>query len=140
MWAIWRTIRKLSAAELLSLLAWFVALGALRYRIPYGVSHRDEAFYSAMPYSFLIGNQPYVDERLVHQNAAILLMPLYRLYLAVAGSADGIILFNRYLYLVYIGFTSLLAWRLLRRIVNFSSACCATPPSAREPESPSPWT
>src|SRR6478609_11255676 len=113
MWALWSRIRRLTASETLAVLAWLVALGVLRYRIPYGVSHRDEAFYSAMPYSFLIGNQPYLDERTVHQNAGILLMPLYRLYLALAGSTDGIILFNRYLYLAYMTFASLLAWRLV---------------------------
>ena len=125
MWAIWRKIRQLSSTELLSLISWLGALAVLRYRIPYGVNHRDEAFYSAMPYSFLIGNQPYIDERTVHQNAGLLLLPLYRLYLSLAGSSDGIILFNRYLYLVYIGFTSFLAYRLVRRIVNFSAACWA---------------
>jgi len=122
---VWSKIRGLSATEVVSLLAWFVALGTLRYRIPYGVSQRDEAFYSAMPYSFLIGNQPYLDERTVHQNAGILLLPFYRLYLAVEGSSDGIILFNRYLYLAYMGFCSLLVYRLVARIANFSSACWA---------------
>jgi hypothetical protein len=125
MWGIWSKIRRLSPTELVALLAWLGALGTLRYRIPYGVSHRDEAFYSAMPYSFLIGNQPYLDERTVHQNAGILLMPLYRLYLAVEGSADGIILFNRYLYLVYMGFCSLLVCRFVARVANFSTACWA---------------
>ncbi|HKO53951.1 MAG TPA: hypothetical protein VJV79_39860 [Polyangiaceae bacterium] len=110
---------------MIAALAWLAALGTLRYRIPYGVSHRDEAFYSAMPYSFLIGNQPYFDERAIHQNAGILLMPFYRMYLAVAGSADGIILFNRYLYLTYVGFCSLLVYRLIARITSFSSACWA---------------
>jgi len=125
MWALWSRIRKLSVADVAGLLAWLAALGALRYRIPFGVSHHDEAFYSAMPYSFLIGNQPYFDERAIHQNAGILLLPLYRLYLAVAGSADGIILFNRYLYLSYVGFCSLLVCRFVTRITNFSSACWA---------------
>jgi hypothetical protein len=125
MWAIWSRIRKLSPTEIVALLAWLFALGALRYRIPYGVSHRDEAFYSALPYSFLLGNQPYLDERTIHQNAGILLLPFYRLYLAAAGSADGIMLFNRYLYLAYVAFSSFLAYRLVARIVNFSSACWA---------------
>ncbi|HEX2674487.1 MAG TPA: hypothetical protein VHM25_26610 [Polyangiaceae bacterium] len=111
--------------ERISACAWLGALGVLRYRLPYGVDHTDEAFYSALPYSFLIGNQPYLDERTVHQNAGILLMPMYRLYLALAGSTDGIILFNRYLYLAYVTFTSLLAWRLVSRITNFSTACWA---------------
>ena len=122
---LWSRIRKLSATEITAAVAWLLALGALRYRLPYGVSHRDEAFYSAMPYSFLIGNRPYFDERTIHQNAGVLLLPFYRLYLAVAGSADGIILFNRYLYLTYVGFCSLLVYRLVARITNFSSACWA---------------
>ncbi|HYQ00756.1 MAG TPA: hypothetical protein VER96_18905 [Polyangiaceae bacterium] len=120
-----RRIRQLSGTETVSLLSWLGALGTLRYRIPYGVCHTDEAFYSALPYSFLIGNRPYLDERTVHQNAGILLVPLYRLYLAIAGSSDGIILFNRYLYLTYVAVASLLTWRLVRRIANFSSGCWA---------------
>ncbi len=80
MWAIRSRVRRLSATEKVGVLAWLLALGTLRYRIPYGVSHRDEAFYSAMPYSFLIGNRPYLDERAIHQNAGILLLPFYRLY------------------------------------------------------------
>ena len=123
--ALWQRFRQMTATELIGLLAWLIALGVLRYRIPYGVSHRDEAFYSAMPYSFLLGNQPFWDERATHQNAGILLMPLYRLYLSLAGSADGIVLFNRYLYLVYVSFTSVLVCRLLTRIANFTSACWA---------------
>ena len=118
-------IRKLSIAERVGVLAWLVALGTLRYRIPYGVSHRDEAFYSAMPYSFLIGNQPFFDERAIHQSAGTLLLPIYRAYLALTGSADGIILFNRYLYLLCIGFCSVLAHRLLVRFTSFASACWA---------------
>ena len=123
--ALWSKVRELSRTEIIAALAWLFALGVLRYRIPYGVSHREEAFYSAMPYSFLIGNQPYFDERAIHQSAGILLMPLYWLYLAVARSADGIILFNRYLYFIYVGVCSLLVCRLVARIANFSSACWA---------------
>src|SRR6185369_3712244 len=125
MWAWWRKIRRLSVPESISACAWLGALGVLRYRIPYGVDHTDEAFYSALPYSFLIGSQPYLDERAIHQNAGILLMPLYRLYLALAGSADGILLFNRYLYLTYVAFCSLLVIRLVSRIANLASACWA---------------
>lgn len=122
---LWRRIGQLSATELVGVAAWLVALGTLRYRIPYGVSHRDEAFYSAMPYSFLIGNQPYFDERTIQQSAGTLLLPAYRVYLAVVGSADGIVLFNRYLYLLCIGCCSLLVHRLLVRITSFTSACWA---------------
>ncbi len=97
MWSRISRFSEVSKADLAAAVAWAIAAFALLHRLPYGVSHGDEAFYSAMPYSFAIGNRPYFDELAIHQNAGILLVPLYRIYLAIAGSADGIILFNRYL-------------------------------------------
>ncbi len=113
------------AATIAAACAWLIALGVLRYRLPYGAGNRDEAFYSAMPYSFLLGNQPYVDELALHQNAGILMMPFFRVYLAIAGSADGIILFNRYLYLAYVSVCSLVTFRLARRLTGSATACSA---------------
>ena len=117
------SLRRLSIAERVALLAWLLTAAALLVRLPFGVSHRDEAFYSAMPYSFLIGNQPYVDELAIHQNAGLLLMPFFRLYLALTGSADGLILFNRVLYFLCLGLTSFAAYRFVRRIADFGTAC-----------------
>ena len=113
------------AATIAAACAWFIGLALLRYRLPYGAGNRDEAFYSAMPYSFLLGNRPYVDELALHQNAGILLLPFFRTYLAIAGSADGIILFNRYLYFVYVSICSVVAYRLVRRLSGSATACCA---------------
>jgi hypothetical protein len=104
--------------------AWALALAALIHRLPFGASNRDEAFYSAMPYSFLLGNRPYVDELALHQNAAILLLPFYRAYLTVVGSADGIIMFNRYLYTAYVGICSVAGYRFVRRLTGMTTGCC----------------
>lgn len=113
------------AATIAAACAWLTALGVLRYRLPYGAGNRDEAFYSAMPYSFLLGNRPYVDELALHQNAGILMLPFFRVYLAIVGSADGIILFNRYLYFAYVSICSVVAYRLARRVTGPATACCA---------------
>jgi hypothetical protein len=118
-------IFEISKAELAAAAAWAIAAFALLHRLPYGMSNGDEAFYSAMPYSFVIGNRPYVDELAIHQNAGMLLVPFYRVYLAIAGSADGIILYNRYLYFVCAALSSLLAFRFVRRIEHVSTACWA---------------
>lgn len=118
----WARRRELLRIENLGLLAWIIAAGILRYRIPYGVSHKDEAFYSAIPYSFLLGSRPYVEELALHQNAAILMLPFYRVYLAIAGSADGIILFNRYLYFGYAAFCSFTTFGLAKRLTSRSTA------------------
>jgi len=90
-----RTLSLQRPAQVAAGLVWAIAALSLLHRLPYGVSHRDEAFYGAMPYSFLLGNRPYVDELARHQNAGILVLPFFRLYRAIVGSADGIILFNR---------------------------------------------
>jgi len=94
---------------------WLAAAAMLLYRVRLGVSNRDEAFYNAMAYSFLLGNRPYVDELAVHQNAAILMTPLFRAYLAVHGSPSGIVLYNRYLYLVYLGVCAVSAYGFVTR-------------------------
>jgi len=94
---------------------WLVTVAVLLYRIRIGVSNRDEAFYSAMPYSFLLGTEPYVGELAMQQNAGILMMPFFRAYLAVNGSSSGIVLFNRYLYLTYLCGCALLSYRFVSR-------------------------
>jgi hypothetical protein len=109
----------------LVLLAWGATLALLVYRVQFGVSHRDEAFYSAMPYSFALGTRPFFDELAIHQNAAILMTPLYRAYLAIAGSADGIILFNRYAYVGYLAVCAWLGYRYVRSRAGRAAACAA---------------
>jgi hypothetical protein len=109
-------LRRTPPLQILAVATWLVALIMLWHRLPYGVSHCDEAFYSAMPYSFLLGDRPYVDELAMHQNAGLLLVPFFRVYLAIVGSADGIILFNRHLYFAYICICSFLTYRLVSRI------------------------
>ncbi len=119
----WARVRGAPIVTIAGGVAWFVAAVLLLYRLPYGVSHRDEAFYSAIPYSFLLGNRPYVDELALHQNAGLLLVPIYKLYLALVGSADGIILFNRRLYFICAAVCSIAAYRFVSRLVGRSTAC-----------------
>ncbi|HEY3664757.1 MAG TPA: hypothetical protein VGL19_02110 [Polyangiaceae bacterium] len=125
MWSRVSRFSEVSNADLAAAAAWLIAAIALYHRLPYGVSHGDEAFYNAMPYSFAIGNRPYFDELAIHQNAGVLLVPFYRIYLAIAGSADGIILFNRYLYFVLAGFSSWLTYRVVKRVERGSTGCWA---------------
>ncbi len=122
-WRNWR-VSEISIMEVVAAIAWLIAAFALLRRLPYGVSHGDEAFYSSMPYAFAIGNRPYYDELAIHQNAAVLLLPFYRVYVTIAGS-DGIILFNRYLYFIYAGVTSWLAYRFVSRIERRGTGCWA---------------
>ncbi len=76
-----------------------LAIVALTYwRLYYGVDFTDEAWYVAVPYRFVLGGKPYVDELSVPQTtAAVLLYPFLWLYHAVAGRT-GLVLFVRHLH------------------------------------------
>lgn len=104
--------------------AWVVAALALAVRIPFGTGTTDEPFYSAMPYGFLLGNKPYKDELAFHQNAGILLIPIFRVYTWLFG-AEGLVVFNRWLYFAYIGVCSVLCFRLVKKLINAASGAWA---------------
>jgi hypothetical protein len=120
---IWARLRQEPLA-VLAAVCWLIAAICLRYRLPYGVSHGDEAFYSAVPYSILLGNRPYIDELSITQNASMFLVPFFWLYLLINKTADGIILFNRYLYFGYALVCSALAFRFGRLVVGTAAAGC----------------
>ena len=77
----------------------FVATSVAVYlRLFYAVDLTDDAFYTALPYSFALGHRPLADELAAHQFAGILLLPLFKAYLGLVGSNVGIVLFARHLY------------------------------------------
>ena len=94
-------------------------VGLLCYgRLYFGVDPGDESFYAAMPYEYVLGNRPYVDELNVHpgQSFALLTYPLVRAYYA-AASQDGLVLALRHAYFAFAGGVTLLSVLLLRRVI-----------------------
>ncbi len=82
--------------------AFFAALaGAVFVRLFYGVNFLDEAYYVALPYTFALGNRPLVNELFVSQLSGLLLTPPVVGYVALVGSAEGLVLFMRCLFFVY---------------------------------------
>ena len=62
----------------------------------------DESYYFAMPYRFLQGDRMLVDEWYPSQFISFLLMPVVKIFLAVKGNTDGILLFFRVLFLFFL--------------------------------------
>lgn len=82
-------------------------------RLFIGVDLSDEAFYNAVPYSFVLGLRPYRDElNMVAQNAGILLIPFFKLHHSLVGSSFGLVLFNRHLYFILLSVCSCLSFRV----------------------------
>jgi hypothetical protein len=104
--------------------AWVVSILALVIRLPFGAGTTDEAFYSAMTYGFVLGNKPYQHELALHQNAAVLTVPFFRLYARLFGT-EGILLFNRWLYFAYVSLCSIATFRLVRKLTDASTGAWA---------------
>jgi len=87
-------------------------------RLYIGVDLTDESLFAAMPYEYVLGNRPYIDELNVHpgQSFALVTYPLVRAYTAVA-SQDGLVLALRHAYFAFVGGIAILAVLLLRRVV-----------------------
>lgn len=103
--------RAVASATVSSLVA---ALGFTFYKLHFGVDFDDEAFYLAMPYRFVLGDVPFVDYLDLQQTAAFLTYPLVKVWYALHGDLDGIVLFHRRLYYAYsllVGWTVFLCFR-----------------------------
>lgn len=89
---------------------------ALLLRLPYGFDWTDEAYYSVLPYRFVLGDRPLLDTWEVHQLSGMLSLPFLRLYLLfTVGDMTGVMLFFRYVLACVQLLISLYAFFVLRR-------------------------
>jgi hypothetical protein len=109
-----------------ALAALALAVVAVSYwRLFYGVDFTDEAWYVAVPYRFVDGGKPYVDELSVPQTtAAVLLYPFLWLYHAAAGRT-GIVLFVRQLHFLVAAAVGAAVVVSLRRLAGVAMATLA---------------
>lgn len=70
------------------------------WRASYGYCYEDEPFLLTLAQRLYMGDILIVDEWHGCQNFALVLLPLYRVYRAIFGTNDGIMLFFRYSYCV----------------------------------------
>ena len=71
-------------------------VGITYWRLWYGIDLTDESFYVVLPYRFVLGARPFVDETTVAQQAGLLVFPFVWLYHLAAG-VDGVVLYVRHL-------------------------------------------
>lgn len=95
---------------------------ALGVRLRYGIDFSDESFYVALPYAFNLGHRPIVDELSVHQFAALMLVLPVKVFMALVGSQEGLVLYVRQLYFLAALATSLIMARTLARVTGWGVA------------------
>jgi hypothetical protein len=118
-----QSIRRLYAAG--AVLFLLGAYAAAAWRIQLGVSFTDEAFYVAIPYTFTLGNVPFVNELALQQTAALLATPVTALFVAWRGT-DGIVLFFRVLFLILAAVSGAALYRAARIVLPVPPAIILT--------------
>ena len=68
-------------------------------RLFLGVDFGDEATYVALPWRFLLGDRPFVDEINLIQTSSFFTVPLVWAWSKLAGGLDGVVLFLRFAWL-----------------------------------------
>lgn len=78
----------------------------------------DETLYVSTAYRFIRGDRIFADEWFPTQLSSVILVPLMALYITITGSASGILLFFRIVYVVLSLALSIAAYRILSEDVS----------------------
>ena len=78
----------------------------------------DETFYFSTTYRFYQGDSIFLHEWFPTQLSAVILLPLFSLYMAIAGSTSGILLFFRICFVFFALISSLATYRILKTAVR----------------------
>lgn len=98
------------------------AVAVLFMRIPYGADVTDEAFWIAEPYLLTQGAVPFVNSWSQTPLSSLLIAPLVRLFTAITGETEGIMLFMFRAAFVFRLCIPLPIWLLLRKRIPSSWA------------------
>jgi hypothetical protein len=113
---------------LLSVSAVLVALLALAFtyaRLFRGIDLLDESFYVAVPYRWVLGGRPFVDEMNLLQIAALFTYPFVKAYVWLTGGSAALMLYTRHLYLLFAIGVAAAVFALLRTIMRWQLAVAA---------------
>ncbi|MFC7371374.1 hypothetical protein ACFQPF_06780 [Fictibacillus iocasae] len=106
----------------LAVVAAIASLAFTYYRLYYGVDFTDEAFYTGIPYEFALGMRPFIDEMNFLTFPSLLLFPFVKLFHLVTGGTEGIILYNRHLFLGFFLLVAVVLFFILKRVISVHSA------------------
>lgn len=97
----------------------------LLMKAQYSFCWSDETFYFSTTNRFYQGDGVFLHEWFPTQLVSLLLLPLYSLYIAISGSAAGILLFFRICFVLFSLFTALITYRILNKDYSRFISLCA---------------
>lgn len=93
-------------------------LVALAHRFRLGAELTDETFSIALPYRFVLGDRPFVDEVSTAQSAGLIALPFVWLYVKLKGGTTGLVLFARGLHFAFKGVAAVSVYLAARRWIS----------------------
>lgn len=115
MWSVEFKINKLRKQNILWLLLFLMGLWLMIWKLPYGFGGDDEGFYLTVAHRLTLGQRLFTDEWHLSQLSSFFLYPFVKIFQAVNGGTEGILLASRRLYLVCHSLTSAIVYLRLRR-------------------------
>lgn len=94
-------------------------------RIRMGMVEPDESFYLAIPFRYIQGDVPLIDEWNMGQMFGILIYPILKIYFWFVKDTEGIYLAFRYIWLVSSTTTAIISYFLLRRKNQYIGAAAS---------------
>ena len=117
---------KISVKKMLSSYYPYIILGLgallLLCKCFYSFCWSDETFYFSTAYRFYQGDSIFLHEWFPTQLSALILLPLFSLYMAVTGSTTGILLFFRICFVIFASVSSLVTYQILKNTVKKTTA------------------
>lgn len=95
------------------------------WKAKYGMVWIDEAAYLGIPFRMMQGDSLLVHEWHLSQMSAFLIYPLYRIYMLVFNSTEGVYLAFRYIYAVAHCFMSFFIYKKLKRFSIYGALVAA---------------
>lgn len=97
-----------------------LSLALMIWKLPYGFGGDDEGFYLTIANRLTLGDRLFTDEWHLSQLSSFFLYPFVRLFKAITGGTDGILLASRRLYLVCHSAAAAAVYFRLRKYGAFS--------------------
>jgi hypothetical protein len=88
-------------------------------RIYFGIDFNDEAFYIAVPYRFILGDRPFIDEKSLIQLSGLLMFPFLKIFHWVTGGIQGAFLYWRHLHFGFFIFVAISVFLVIRKMIKW---------------------
>lgn len=112
-----------------AVVAWaagIASLVAIVHRFRFGTDLTDESFSMALPYRYVLGDKPFVDEISIQQTAGIVLYPFIFLFVKITRGSTYLVLFVRMVHLfVFKGVAAVAVYLAGRKLLSSRASALA---------------